>query len=75
MTEAPRHLIRVGRRIRVLRLVVDGGAAYGLRYEMPRGPGLCRRCGCCEHRACLGGCGWVNADRTLCSSCYEKLLT
>lgn len=45
MFEPRRHLIRVGRRVRVLRLVVDAGAAYPLRYERRRGPGICRQCG------------------------------
>lgn len=75
MTEAPRHLIRAGPgRIRVLRLVVDGGAAYPLRYEAARGPGLCRHCGCTDKYACAVGCGWANVERTLCSACYERML-
>jgi hypothetical protein len=28
----------------------------------------CRRCGCTEERACVGGCWWVQDD--LCSACY-----
>jgi len=32
-------------------------------------PGICCRCGCVEAAACPGGCAWVNADRTVCSSC------
>ncbi len=28
---------------------------------------ICRDCGCSDHNACLGGCGWVEED--LCSSC------
>jgi hypothetical protein len=75
MFEAPRHLIREsGGRIRVLRLIVDGRQAWPLRYEAPSGPGLCRHCGCTEQRACPGGCAWVNAERTLCSQCYERML-
>jgi hypothetical protein len=27
----------------------------------------CRNCGCCEDRACKGGCSWVEPD--LCSKC------
>lgn len=75
MTEAPRHLIRAGGgRVRVLRLVVDGGHCHPLRYHARLGPGVCRGCGCTDRYACPGGCAWVNERRTLCSSCYEKLL-
>lgn len=75
MVEAPRHLIRAGAgRIRVLRLVVDGRQAWPLRYEAERGPGVCRGCGCTDRFGCIGHCAWVNEERTLCSSCYEKLL-
>ena len=76
MTEAPRHLIRSSPgRIRVLRLVVDAGAAYPLRYEAARGPGCCRHCGCTDRFGCPGGCAWVNDEQTLCSRCYERMLT
>lgn len=33
--------------------------------------GVCRVCGCTEHRACDGGCWWVAPD--LCSSCTGRL--
>lgn len=34
-------------------------------------PGVCRECGCTEEEACEGGCVWVDATKTLCSSCAE----
>ncbi len=30
--------------------------------------GVCRVCGCTDEWACEGGCGWVDAAQTLCSS-------
>lgn len=76
MIEAPRHLIRASAgRVRVLRLVADGRAVWPLRYEAERGPGCCRQCGCTDRYACAGGCGWVNEERDLCSSCYERMVT
>ena len=32
-------------------------------------PGTCRVCGCIDLVACKGGCTWVDAGHTLCSSC------
>ncbi len=32
-------------------------------------PGTCRVCGCIDLVACQGGCSWVDAEHTLCSSC------
>jgi hypothetical protein len=32
-------------------------------------PGRCSVCGCTEARACIGGCAWTDASRTLCSAC------
>ena len=29
----------------------------------------CRVCGCTDERACEGGCYWIDAEQTLCSSC------
>jgi hypothetical protein len=47
MIEPRHHLIRLpAGRVRVLRLIVDGRAAYPLRYEACLGPGCCRVCGC-----------------------------
>lgn len=34
-------------------------------------PGTCRSCGCTTENACAGGCSWVDAERTLCSSCAD----
>lgn len=35
--------------------------------------GVCRFCGCTEYHACPGGCSWINAAQTVCSStdCVE----
>lgn len=35
--------------------------------------GLCRVCNCTDGRACKGGCSWVDASETLCSSCKPIL--
>lgn len=32
-------------------------------------PGVCRVCKCEDHRACEGGCYWLNESHTLCSVC------
>jgi hypothetical protein len=32
-------------------------------------PGVCRRCGCVDSRACPGGCSWADETHTLCSQC------
>lgn len=75
MIEVPHILIRCGpgARIRVLRLVADGRRIYPLRYHAWRGPGCCRSCGCTDQHACLGGCGWAEGRRDLCSRCYERI--
>lgn len=48
----------------------------GLAYdELPYPPrGVCRFCHCTEHRACTGGCSWLDLEETTCSSpaCREK---
>jgi hypothetical protein len=55
---------------------VEGRAR--LAYEEIPYPhrGVCRYCGCTERRACVGGCGWADLYRTVCSSaaCLEKAL-
>jgi transcriptional regulator with XRE-family HTH domain len=35
------------------------------------GPGVCRYCLCMDHRACDGGCSWVDSDHTICSACLQ----
>jgi hypothetical protein len=32
-------------------------------------PGVCRRCGCTDKYACLGGCCWADETQTLCTMC------
>jgi hypothetical protein len=32
-------------------------------------PGTCRRCGCTDDRACIGGCSWGDEAHTLCNLC------
>jgi hypothetical protein len=72
MVEAPRHLIRAGAgRVRVLRLVVDAGHCYPLRYTTRQ---YCRMCGCTEAHACLGGCAWADAGKTVCTACVERMI-
>jgi len=34
--------------------------------------GTCRKCGCTDDHACKHGCAWVDATKTLCSSCAPK---
>jgi hypothetical protein len=63
----------------------DGLAPF--RAEIPGGssvtrprppgvrPGVCGFCGCTEARPCPGGCGWANAERTLCTRCDAELAT
>jgi hypothetical protein len=76
MIEARSHLVHHTRsRIRVLRLAVIDGRVAMHRYIARRGPGTCERCGCTDAYSCFGGCGWVNATHTLCSRCYERMLT
>lgn len=76
MIEARSILIRAGKgRVRVLRLAGDGRHTYPARYTVWWGGGVCRSCGCTEQIACMGGCAWVNAARTRCSRCDERILT
>jgi hypothetical protein len=37
-------------------------------------PGVCGFCGCTEARPCPGGCGWANAERTICRRCDAELV-
>lgn len=72
--EAPRHLIRApGGRVRVLRLVCNRQYCYPLRYTAYPGPGMCAQCGCTDRWGCLGGCGWANASKTVCTRCEERI--
>lgn len=76
MIELPSIRIRLSPgRIRVLRLASDGRHIHPARYIARVGPGTCRACGCTDHWGCIGGCGWVNATRDLCSRCFERMLT
>lgn len=34
-------------------------------------PGWCQKCGCSEYEPCEGGCGWANAQHTICTACVE----
>jgi hypothetical protein len=42
----------------------------GLGYEELPGAisGMCRYCRCTQLRACAGGCGWLDAEKTACSA-------
>ena len=56
----------------VLALYVDD-IARGTAKAAPAGSTrTCRDCGCTDHRACFGGCWWVQIN--LCSSCLTKQL-
>jgi hypothetical protein len=37
--------------------------------RLPIARGECRVCGCTDDRACIDGCSWVDANRTLCTAC------
>jgi hypothetical protein len=75
MIEAHRHLIRAeAGRIRVLRLVADGGRIYPLRYHARRGPGMCQVCGCTRQYACPGGCAWLDHRRDICTKCAWRIM-
>lgn len=32
----------------------------------------CRKCGCTNERACLGGCSWISINPPICSACVEQ---
>lgn len=34
-------------------------------------PGVCRWCRCSHTDPCPAGCGWANAERTLCTACVD----
>lgn len=42
------------------------------RYPIPAG--RCQLCGCTYFSPCPGGCGWLNADRTLCTRCAALIV-
>ncbi len=35
--------------------------------------GVCQHCFCTEHRPCMGGCFWIDAEQTVCSRCAIDL--
>ena len=72
MTQARSILIRARGYTRVLRLSRDQLGVSLLRYRVRHRTPMCERCGCTERFGCEGGCGWVNAEQTLCSRCLEK---
>ena len=47
-------------------------------YEAALGPAVesCAYCGCTEQRACPDGCGWFDANHTVCTSnaCVQRFL-
>jgi hypothetical protein len=75
MTEAPSHLIALGKgRVKVLCLACDGlGLIHPLRYTVGTRARHCRICGCTSKRACIDGCAWANTKRTLCTRCAERI--
>jgi len=76
MIELPTVFVRAGRgRIRILRLASDARHIYPARYTVRPGGAWCRLCGCTDAFGCIGGCGWVNARKTCCTRCYERMLT
>ena len=58
--------------VAVLRRQKLGGIYTGKVAYFKRTP-ACRKCGCTEDRACIGGplgtCAWANKDKDLCTSC------
>ena len=42
-----------------------------MTLEITEKSGVCRWCGCTERDPCPEGCGWVNREQTLCTSCRE----
>lgn len=47
-------------------------AVRGPSWRIPDSVGsICRRCGCSEGDACGRGCGWANAEQTLCTDCSD----
>ncbi|NIR31687.1 MAG: hypothetical protein GWN84_20720 [Gammaproteobacteria bacterium] len=40
-----------------------------LRRRLELRPGVCQGCGCTDDFGCDVGCGWADADRTLCTEC------
>jgi hypothetical protein len=76
MTEARSYLIRLSSgRTRVLRLHADGERCYPLAYTVERGQAMCERCGCTDRFGCARKhcCYWVDASKTLCSRCSERM--
>jgi hypothetical protein len=78
--EAPRRQGYTGRGSRADHTEITPGSRPGGRRrskEFHRIPdnssadraGVCRVCGCTDDNACPGGCAWVDAGRSLCSSC------
>ena len=41
---------------------------------MKQHPGQCSVCGCTDRYGCDGGCGWANAEHTLCTRCIERIV-
>ena len=37
--------------------------------DSPTRRGVCRVCGCTDHRACNGGCSWADRTHTICTRC------
>lgn len=73
MIEPPSHLVRLpGRRVRVLRLIIDGKSCWPFDYEVAPGERMCRKCGCTDVYGCPGGCAWVTETHDLCSRCFTK---
>jgi hypothetical protein len=33
----------------------------------------CKYCGCTQERACIGGCHWIDEERSVCSACLPLL--
>jgi hypothetical protein len=75
MTQTRSTLIRAsGGRVRVLRTTFEHGRCWPVRYTVHPDEDMCQRCGCTDVFGCVGGCGWVNKEHTLCSRCFERML-
>lgn len=73
--EVPQHEILVastrGAGAHVQRWLRAGRIERVSQTSSARVPGICTKCGCTWADACPGGCAWVDAKRTLCSSCFR----
>lgn len=44
-----------------------------LRYGVPPGVAMCRRCGCTTRWGCLPVCSWADRSGRVCTRCVERM--